>query len=354
MEFALINRSTRIELRAATTAVHSSCISVALLALMSCRVYDPALVEQRESRAEVRRGETTEEAADAGEQASDAASTPPTCGDGVVDEGERCDTAIDRGEPGACPDGCSGGEGCQRNELVGDACQARCERREIETAKPNDGCCPDGADHGRDPDCQSECGNARVEPGETCDPPETCKQAEHCMAADVCERALYSGDPDQCSANCEITRIESCHDGDDCCPIGCDASNDDDCPAAEPPFECGRDHATTDCQRCDCERCGPETEACLATEAVAARCNGVIACAEREHCSGLACYCGDVHPDSCEADHPGLCAEAIESAAYELPARLILSQYDNAMYPLGRAIAVLNCRQQQCKTECGL
>jgi hypothetical protein len=321
---------------------------------VACRVYDPALVEQREKRADVRRGEPVEEVADGGELTSDAASGEGKCGDGNVDEGERCDTAIERGQEGACPDGCSGAEGCQRNELVGEACQARCEQREISVAKPNDGCCPDGADHALDPDCQSECGNGRVEPGESCDPPETCKQAEHCNAADACERAVYSGDAAECSANCEIARIESCEHGDGCCPTGCESGNDDDCPAAPPPFECGLEHSATDCQKCDCERCGSEAESCLSESAVAVRCGGVIACAEVEHCTGSACYCGDVNPDSCEADHPGPCADAIQSAAFGLPARLILMQYENTTYPLGRAIALLKCRQEHCKSECGL
>jgi len=70
------------------------------------------------------------------------------CGNGVLDPGEACDTAI----PGSCPASCTSKEICVQARLVGERCAARCEF----TPKPPgaaDGCCPGPMYGGVDPDC---------------------------------------------------------------------------------------------------------------------------------------------------------------------------------------------------------
>ena len=51
----------------------------------------------------------------------------PDCGNGVLDPGEQCDTAIAAGEPGACPTTCDDGLSCTADTLEqAGTCQARC------------------------------------------------------------------------------------------------------------------------------------------------------------------------------------------------------------------------------------
>jgi hypothetical protein len=96
--------------------------------------------------------------------------------------------------------------------------------------KPADGdaCCPPGADPSRDSDC-GFCGDETIGAGESCDPPDSCPSKETCKSAALCTLAVLSGDADECTAVCEVRKVTDCMDGDDCCPQGCGASDDDDC-----------------------------------------------------------------------------------------------------------------------------
>ncbi len=49
----------------------------------------------------------------------------PTCGNGVVDAGENCDTAIAAGQAGACPTSCTAPDACTTSTLTGSAVTAR-------------------------------------------------------------------------------------------------------------------------------------------------------------------------------------------------------------------------------------
>jgi hypothetical protein len=71
------------------------------------------------------------------------------CGNGKLDSGELCDSAIPAGSAGACPKSCDDGDSCTSDELVGSGCQARCLH--------TNGC------------TEPVCGNGQVEPGEWCD-----------------------------------------------------------------------------------------------------------------------------------------------------------------------------------------
>ena len=54
-----------------------------------------------------------------------ADSSPPgenTCGDGVQQTGETCDTGIPAGMSGACPGSCDDGDACTTDSTTGGGC----------------------------------------------------------------------------------------------------------------------------------------------------------------------------------------------------------------------------------------
>jgi cysteine-rich repeat protein len=93
----------------------------------------------------------------------------PGCGNGVLDPGETCDTAITTGV-GACPTACSDGMACTTDILSNaGTCTAACVFPAITMAVNGDGCCPPGANANTDNDCMPVCGNHVVEGTEECD-----------------------------------------------------------------------------------------------------------------------------------------------------------------------------------------
>jgi hypothetical protein len=348
-------------------------------------VYDPDLIDERSSSRDIHSREAREEIQDGGTSEPDAADADAAdgCGDGVVSGDELCDTAIARGKPGACPDGCSGGQGCERNVLQGEGCRAHCARIELKEAASGDGCCPTGASYYADADCPAQCGNGEIEPGEMCDPAETCPTKAACKSTDACVTAKYLGAADSCDARCELSVISGCVSGDKCCPAGCDHARDSDCPAcpegqtcpttqvptmpqtvptrpqqppAPPPFVCSAEHAGTACRACTCAKCGTEIEACLNdSEAEDARlCNAAISCSEVNKCNANACYCGTATADAC-ADMPrGRCLEAWQNAARSESTALIGFLIRTPGYTLNHAVSVIDCRAKNCSKECGI
>jgi cysteine-rich repeat protein len=92
-----------------------------------------------------------------------------SCGNGVVDTGETCDTAIANGT-GACPTTCIDGNACTQNVLSNaGTCTAACAFPPITNPANGDGCCPTGANANNDNDCTPVCGNNATETGEQCD-----------------------------------------------------------------------------------------------------------------------------------------------------------------------------------------
>jgi hypothetical protein len=163
-----------------------------------------------------------------------AASDPDcasTCGDGHVQTGEACDTAIATGA-GACPKSCDDGDPCTDDRLLSaGTCQAVCVHLPITLPAAGDGCCPPGATFLVDADCSPVCGNGVVEaPVETCDSaiPGSCPTT--CPAGGSCTTMTLRGSASTCSAACVATPIVTCVNGDGCCPSGCTAATDTDCP----------------------------------------------------------------------------------------------------------------------------
>jgi cysteine-rich repeat protein len=160
---------------------------------------------------------------------ADETGDEPRCGDGKVSGNERCDTAIEAGNKGACPTSCeSASKMCESIALVGSECDARCQYETITERAAGDMCCPSGANAADDRDCAAICGNGVTEPGETCDPPDSCPT---CPASTACLRVTATGKPQECNRGCESTPVVACASNDGCCPSGCTPQNDSDCSA---------------------------------------------------------------------------------------------------------------------------
>jgi hypothetical protein len=155
----------------------------------------------------------------------------PTCGDGVVQTGESCDTAIAGGAPGACPTGCEDGDPCTTDLLLSaGTCAAACVHLPVTAFVAGDGCCPAGGYLNLDADCDAVCGDGVVEaPVETCDRTVDGSCPTACPAPGTCATSAVRGSPTTCSAACVVTPITSCVGGDSCCPAGCTAATDPDC-----------------------------------------------------------------------------------------------------------------------------
>ncbi len=61
------------------------------------------------------------------------------CGNGVLDPGEACDTAISSG-PGSCPTTCDDQNDCTTDSVIGSGCQATCSNTPVQDQSP----CPGG------------------------------------------------------------------------------------------------------------------------------------------------------------------------------------------------------------------
>lgn len=153
------------------------------------------------------------------------------CGNGVLEAGELCDTAIATGV-GSCPTSCNDMMSCTADALMnGGTCQASCTNTPITLPMNNDGCCPPGANTGNDNDCVPGCGNGVVDPGETCDTaiaagPGRCPTT--CTDGMACTRDVLANGG-TCTAVCTFPPITMPMNGDGCCPTGANANNDSDC-----------------------------------------------------------------------------------------------------------------------------
>jgi len=185
----------------------------------------------------------------AGCTAANDSDCSPSCGDGVVQSGEICDTAIGPGLPGACPTACTDGDPCTDDLLLSDGtCSATCVHLRVTAFRAGDGCCPPGGDFTVDTDCSPICGNGIVErPVEACDYAaaggDSCPT--NCPAVGSCTTIALRGSPASCSASCVAVPITACVGGDGCCPAGCTTATDADCPIV-----CG-DGVVETGERCD-------------------------------------------------------------------------------------------------------
>lgn len=217
---------------------------------------------------------------------------PPTCGNGVIDDAERCDGTN------------LAGQTCL-NVGLGDGqlgCKANCA--DLDTS----GCAGAAA-----------CGNGRLDPGEQCDPgigsgagacPSTCPAPVGCMATNL----VGSG----CEARCEAVVISTPADGDGCCPAGADAMTDDDCDASCGDHTCDGHESCTSCAT-DCGACCgngqlESGEACdTGISAGAGACPSAASCIAPDTCttatlSGMDCAAScDLAPITARVDGDTCC-----------------------------------------------
>jgi hypothetical protein len=232
-----------------------------------------------------------------------------TCGNGTVEAGESCDSAIATTGAGGCATAasCADGDPCTEDLLVSaGTCAVRCVHPPLtaRSASAFDGCCPTGAQHATDADCPVVCGNGIREPGEACDTAIRAGGVGACPAAcddqDPCTRDLLEGS--RCQAICSHTAIDTAAAGDGCCPAGADRNLDGDCPAV-----CGNGvvEAAESCDRAIASGpgvcstgCPPSPSRCLRRTAVgsattcSARCQSalVTACAvQSDGCCPAGC-----------------------------------------------------------------
>ncbi len=248
----------------------------------------------------------------------------PTCGNGRIDPGEICDTALGPELPGACPAQCDDGIPCTIDQRTGDACNVMCTHSEIDSIRTGDGCCPAQADYGTDSDCSMTCGNQRVDPGEGCDTgiatgPGACPAAGSCDDGDPCTTdQLISAAT--CSARCAHTPILTATDGDTCCPVAANATTDNDCQPV-----CGNGIAEST------ERCDPGLSSGKFSCPTAADCDDGNPCTT-DSIAGVACQASCSHRvievpvpgDGCcplaglarniDADCPAVCGNGVPEA----------------------------------------
>ena len=161
----------------------------------------------------------------------------PVCGNGVVESGELCDTGITSGV-GKCPTlaDCNDGNPCTSDTVAGTGCQQHCVHTQDTTCSlTSNGCCPSGCNANNDRDCSPVCGNGVVESGETCDTAIGAGQQGHCPSgiADCDDGIACTVDGfigSACTSQCTHTAATCSFTADGCCPSGCNANNDTDCP----------------------------------------------------------------------------------------------------------------------------
>ncbi len=155
------------------------------------------------------------------------------CGNGKLDAGEACDTAIASGAPGACPTWCNDKNVCTKDTLTGSKCTAKCTYALITQPAHGDGCCPPGATSKTDNDCKIVCGNGLLEAGETCDPgivsgAGKCPTVADCDDKNACTKDLLAGSA--CTLKCKNVPVQpNASTKDGCCPPGANAITDADC-----------------------------------------------------------------------------------------------------------------------------
>jgi hypothetical protein len=169
------------------------------------------------------------------------------CGNGVLDKGEGCDSAIPAGQPGACPTSCDDQDPCTSDQLVGQDCQVKCEHRKT---------------------CVDPCGNGVLDTGEICDTgiapgkAGACPRMSDCNDGDRCTADSIAGK--DCQQTCKNQPAPARLEGSDgCCPPGNSSFTDPDCP---PP--CGPDRTQNCVDLCQGVTC-PDRHYCQSGQCVA-------------------------------------------------------------------------------------
>jgi hypothetical protein len=231
----------------------------------------------------------------------------PTCGNGAVEVGETCDTAIDAAAPGACPADCDDKNSCTNDQLTGSACGASCTHNPVTACGAQaDGCCPAGCNANNDGDCSPSCGNGVTESGETCDTaiaaglPGACPTT--CDDGNACTIDIFVGGT--CGLSCSNSGLTTCNIvSDGCCPIGCDANTDADCSPA-----CGNG-VVEESEVCDTAITGDVEGACITS------CDDGDACTLDQFVGGdCDLTCSNTKVTACNLKSDGCCPTGCDGA----------------------------------------
>lgn len=332
--------------------------------------------------------------------------TQPRCGNGVLDDGELCDTSIAEDKPGACPTKCEDAAKCVPRGVSGTRCQAQCVVL-TPTCMGGDGCCSGNCTQDNDSDCSPLCGDGMVQAskGETCDPgtgeeddagmmsaPKgvPCKTQADCDDHDACTTDVLTGSEQNCNADCSHAPITDAMNGDGCCPKDnpdVNANNDTDCQPMcgnnvhEGDEECdGGDGCTTDCklkntpeqmeclskfvrnsdacETCLCLNCTKQVLDCRSSGSASrdTQCSNVIECASDKNCAGSVCLCGSYYDPNnalaCLAGQDGPCKSEVQMAAGTTDPIAIDGQRQDNTTAVGRAAIVSECGLKQCAMVC--
>jgi hypothetical protein len=238
-----------------------------------------------------------------------------TCGNGVVDKDETCDTSIADGKEGACPTKCDDAKPCTEDVLEGRGCAAKCTATDITlTASTADSCCPTGGNANTDPDCAASCGNKVLEGGEACDTGITdgtvvdgkCPKVSDCNDDKACTTDSVAGA--DCAQKCAHADVVTAKNSDQCCPAAAHSENDNDCKPV-----CG--NAVVE------EAAGEECDPGITTGAGKCPAN-IDDCDDQKSCTddsfnsaqGCAAACGHIDIENCSGTtKDGCCAPGCDN-----------------------------------------
>jgi len=310
-----------------------------------------------------------------------------SCGNGVLEPGETCDPKS------GCPS-CETKDRCTIVKSSGSAetCNLVCSATPVTACRPGDGCCPSNCSRSTDSDCSATCGDGRLDAGETCEPNSSTPCPASCDDDNACTRDVMSGSPSTCNVSCTHWQVTAPMAGDGCCPPGANRENDADCGsqcgngAREQGEDCD-DGNTADgdgcnatcrmepsedmcktrvasrkgasaesCVECVCSRCTKQANDCYGatSEREIELCDGVVACARENACSGAACYCG-ADLLACAVGYPtGPCRTPIERAAGTSSAARLSGLSRDTGNAFGRASLFGECAFNSCADACGL
>ena len=234
---------------------------------------------------------------------------PAKCGNGVLEEGEACDSGA--GSPVPCPASCPASpSACLKRVLTGDRdhCDAVCAVQAVTICAPqSDGCCPAGCTAATDADCSATCGNGVVESqaGEVCDTaiasgpgacPTSCSNGQPCTSD-------YLVSAGTCQARCVNLPVTAFVPGDACCPPGGHFAVDPDCASI-----CGNGIVEPPAETCDF---GANADACARTCPPSNGCHVYVLVGTPGQCSAV---CMSSVTTSCQ-DDDGCCPGGCTSLA---------------------------------------
>jgi hypothetical protein len=113
-------------------------------------------------------------------------------------------------------------------------------------------------------------------------------------------------------------------------------------------------YATPDpCSKCICMKCASQVASCYGSDDAAknASCKSVRDCAQSNHCTSEACFCGS-SPTCLFPDGP--CMQVIQTAAGADDLLGVQAARDDPASPVYRSNQVGTCEMSSCASECGL